>query len=586
MNGFRSLTGSLREILWEIATFFLPTCPVNNIGTKEEVGGLAFVRVVRELLSQNLMHRDMPSGVVGPVQYGRNESQSLSNQPKRRIVMHPSITTLAAFGLLSSALMGASGDELGPVTEKLNSNNNREKADAVRTLGEIGPAAADSVSSLLDLVKADNPGLSYESIIALGRINSDASRVIPSLCSVLSSKPPVLKLAAISSLQKFGPRAVDALPLLKKLLENDVPILRISAARAIAEIGIGQQAEIDAVIPVLITGLQSPQRDIATDAIHGLAVIGEPVVAAIQDLLNSSDAQSVRNACDALAAIGPKDASVIEKLVALTKSENNSLRWHAINALGEVGPSSRSIVPILIAGLQDPDSHVRFSAEQALHKMGRLALPALIESLNEEKSQRIVAAIIGGMGPAADAAIEPLSRLLHSPDPGTRREAIFALAQMGSNADAIVPELIEALQDKQFPFPGAAAYALGRLRSKDATEALKWSLKEHKEPLVRLATACALIEIDPDNDENTRLAIPYLTAALKHERPEIRREAARALGRLGKRAIHVASDLQKGLSDKDPDFQRECLDALVGVLCVGSNWRASECRHSELEQAA
>ena len=477
---------------------------------------------------------------------------------------NPWTTWLALFGLFRTTLCAAESDDLSNISNQLKSTNLQQQITAARILGEIGPAAHQSVPSLLELLNADDAGLRYESILALGRINSDAPRVVPMLCDVLPDKQPVLQHVAIEALRKYGPQAKEALPQLKQLLMHESPLIMVSAARAVVEIEHADDPDPSAA-SVLVIGLQNPRRDVAADAVYGLAFIGAPAVPATQELLKSDDPQTVANACDALAAIGPKGAGGLSRLIDLAKSGQLRVRWHAINALGEIGPDAKSAMPVLIAALKDSDAHINFSAEQSIHKMGIVALPALIECLNDEQSQRSAATIIGAMGSEAKPAVKSLSQLLHAQDPATRREAIFALAALGSDANSEVPELIDALRDQRFSYRGAAAYALGKLRAKSAEVALKASLDERNDPLVRFASACAIIEIDPENKKNVTLALPYLSAALDNERPEIRSEAASAIGRLGPIAKEVVPILQKGLNDQDARVRHASLNALADI---------------------
>ena len=474
------------------------------------------------------------------------------------------MTTFATVGLLSSALSALAGDELAAIKKQLNSNILQENTAAVRTLGAIGPAAAETVPSLLTFLDAEDAGLRYESIIALGRINSNAEQVIPALIGVLSDKLALLQYAAIDAMRRFGPQAKEALPQLKHFLRSESPHIRISAARAIVEIGLDQGLDISPAASVLIAGLKSSRSDLAADALHGLAFIGVPAVPAIQELVNNPDPQIASNACDTLAAIGPDAAEAAPLLAEVVTSGKPAIRSHAINALGEIGSAANAWIPVLITALKDSDVQVRFNAEQALHKLGKSALPALVEGLNDVQLQPLVTPIIGTMGDSASAAIKPLSRLLTSTDPVVRREAIFALAAIGPDAQSTVPGLIKSLNDPRFAHRGAAAYALGRIGGKPAEDALKVSVNE-KNAVVRLASACALIEIEPDSVETANFALPVLSTALKNERREIRREAARASGRLGVRAKKIVPELQQGLNDQDRSVRRECLNSLANI---------------------
>ena len=125
--------------------------------------------------------------------------------------------------------------------------------------------------------------------------------------------------------------------------------------------------------------------------------------------------------------------------------------------------------------------------------------------------------------------------MLHSNNPETKREAILALAAIGPDANQTAPELIKLLSDKQFPNRPAAAFALGKMAAKAAVPVLKEGSADKDNPVLRVASVWALLQIEPTNEEYAKTAVPQLTEALENENAEIRREAARTLGRIGTR---------------------------------------------------
>ena len=154
--------------------------------------------------------------------------------------------------------------------------------------------------------------------------------------------------------------------------------------------------------------------------------------------------------------------------------------------------------------------------------------------------------------------------LLKSKDVETRREAVIALAGIGPAAKSAVPELITLMDDKEFPNRGAAAFALGKIGSKDAAEPLKKSL-EATDPMLRLASVWALLQLDPGNDDYAKIAVPRLAAALSNDRPRVRREAAIALGKLGPKASGAVKELQTAMHDEIHDVRTEAIVALAEI---------------------
>jgi HEAT repeat protein len=451
------------------------------------------------------------------------------------------------------------------LVRQLDSGSVDEKSKAARELGEIGPAASDAIPSLIKSLEIDNPGLRYEAAVALGQINSEPKEVVPALVALLSDTLPLVQYSAIDALRRFGPDAIFAAAPLKALLNDKDPLIGVSAARALVTIESGNAENIALAKPILAAGLKQERQDVSTDAIEGLAMIGPAAVPDILEILGGTNAVASAHACDALAAIGPGAAPAVDKLLAASKSPTPRLRWHAISALGDLGPVAKPAIPALIAALADSEPQVHFHAEQALQRMGKLAIPALIESLKPEKLQLRVLPIISAIGPDAKEAVPALTGLLRSKNAESRREVILALASIGPDARGTSPDLIKALGEKEFAHRPAAAFALGKIGSKEAIPAIKEALKTPNNHVLRLACVWSLLQLDPSNPEYAALALPELIEAMENEKPEIRREAARALGKMGSGARSAVGTLQQRLRDKDYETRRASLIALAEI---------------------
>ena len=120
-------------------------------------------------------------------------------------------------------------------------------------------------------------------------------------------------------------------------------------------------------------------------------------------------------------AIADEADSRIDQLIRQMKDPDDSVRIKAAHALGRLGPKAKAAVPALIETLNDkkPRYTVRVAAAQALAEIGpdaEAAIPALIDILNDKQD------------PDADCYNAP--RVL------------------GKIGKAAVPHLIEALKAK------------------------------------------------------------------------------------------------------------------------------------------
>ncbi len=306
-----------------------------------------------------------------------------------------------------------------------------------------------------------------------------------------------------------------------------------------------------------------------------------------------------------------------------------------MEALVQIGSGAEVTVPILIErflerGCQHRTGMGAFfvddSMEESLVRIGGPAVPALLQVLSgQDRDMRVcAAAVLGKIGPAAQAAVPSLIRAIENPDTGLQAvilkgHAIMALGRIGSEARAAVPVLNRHLDEalKHVPREGQlvasegrrvaidiataldrigappartlldaflrtgdslAAYQLAWLGpvAREATSSLRSALSD-KRLEVRVSAAVALAHIEPSAAES----IPTLIEGLNHmdEMPRvIVGEVPRALARLGPKARPAiptliglvkeecgVPDVHMALVQIDPEG-KECVPALISAL--------------------
>jgi len=193
-----------------------------------------------------------------------------------------------------------------------------------------------------------------------------------------------------------------------------------------------------------------------------------------------------------------------------------------------VGLDSPAASPLLRA-VEDKDPNLQTVAQFTLWKLGRRAVPGLIEALQDEQPRvrRRAALRLSQIRPPPTDAAPALVHALSDADWGVRETATIALGEIGPAAKDAVSALTRALEDEEWPVRAAAAHALAAIGSaaREAVPALARRLEDEQWP-VRAAAAASLGKIGPA----AKATVPALKKlAASDEDRGVRRAAAEAL---------------------------------------------------------
>ena len=204
--------------------------------------------------------------------------------------------------------------------------------------------------------------------------------------------------------------------------------------------------------------------------------------------------------------------SEIEKL----KADDVAVRENAAEVLGEI--KDLRAIDSLSTAISDEHPHVRRAATRALAKIGAPAVPVLASALEMfyPDVRRIAAESLGEIKDSR--AVEPLCAALDNRYPRVRMAAAEALGKIGDlRATA---SLAAALKNRNPEVRQKSAEALGEIKDPRAVEPLCAALEDE---YPRKAVAKALGRIGSS-------AVPNLVDALKNRDPKIRQFVAEALG--------------------------------------------------------
>jgi len=277
---------------------------------------------------------------------------------------------------------------------------------------------------------------------------------------------------------------------------------------------------------------------------------------------SDADKEQCRRAAQALGSLGPDAQESVPLLVQALESSSTEVREFAADALGRIGREPQTVVPAILAEADLPPEHVNYallaafrrSAARALGRFGApavAAVPMLDKALqNDDLLYRVQAALALWRISQHPQAIPTLRAAMQDSDAEVAFEAVLALAEIGLDAKAAAPNLVEALNhpdpdvrraaasvlgswgtdslepisqrllDGGFQAPAAAAYVLGQY-----LDELRPRVFYHPQmDAASLAVATRPV---------VRLAAPALVHLLAHSEPEVRQTARQSLARMG-----------------------------------------------------
>lgn len=475
-----------------------------------------------------------------------------------------------------------SQDGLGPWLEKLRNSDPKVRCEALERLATMGADTERTVPAVLECLKDPDWVVREKADEVLDRIVPGVEEAVPLLIEKLSDPCWFARQAAAEALGIIGPGAKEAVPRLIEKFRQDNEIVRMRAAEALARIGkpaipalirilenvygfsrdrelsvwsLGQMGpEASQAAPALLQALIRDENDLvrqaAAEALTKIRGISEAEVNKAQQdseicFRSRSDAKKPPLKIDKMAV-----PTLIEKLTTRDYSEVESVA----EALVKLGLNGSQAAPALLEALRYYRKHSFGVSKIAsgFFKMGKDAVPILLDGLKDRELRVLIILILGEMGKdAVDAAPSllpfldledpipetfpavpevlrrpPISNVRGEPDPMVRMIVAETLGKMGSSAQVAVPALISRLNDRNAEVRKAALEALYKIGS----------------PIQKIVAP--VIQCVNDADANVRW------------------KAVEVLGKMGPRAKAAESALVQKLKDPDEYVRWEAQHAL------------------------
>ena len=213
---------------------------------------------------------------------------------------------------------------------------------------------------------------------------------------------------------------------------------------------------------------------------------------------------------------------------ALGNAQFPSQRRYAAEILGK--RNATEAVPGLLDALKDPEDVVQNDAAEALASIGDEAIiEQLIENLKEPRAcvRRYSAYVLGQFAKKQDDTrnchdiVDALLTLTKDEDDLVRRDVVYALFEIGAPSSKSV--FIEGLKDEDPTVRRYSAGALGKMKGRDAEDALTEAFKCEADENTRRSIAAALTDL------GTRAALIVIIENLPNEAEVVRMDFAKKL---------------------------------------------------------
>ncbi len=467
-----------------------------------------------------------------------------------------------------------------PLSSVLEDNNERIRKAALEAMGRIGTSGLEALVAAL---KDKNSESRLHAAAAMGKLD-DVRAVMP-LMNCLKDSDVRVRRSAVASLGMIN-RQECVNPLIMALKDNDAYV-RKDAVKFLS--GLDDPRKKD----LFLAMLEDRSQMVIQELVSAMKKIKGQLFDELVQLLEDQNPVIKRNAAYALGFF--QDTAAVPPLILLLSSQNSTIRKVACNSLGELG--DRRAVNALITSLSDPVEEVCLAASEALSRIGKPAIPAILNQMIGRKKNFYAEMALKQMG---NEATDALVHLLKHDDINIRKAVVKVLdilewqpgqdeksaaywiakqywdkgAEIGEQA---VQPLIDVLEDTESWNRMEAARQLGKLGDKKAADSLI-KLLDDKYWNVREAAADALIKlgrpaVDPlinrmltgsketfkiiadvlgeIGDARARQPLEYV---LRDKRPFVREAAATALKKMGAfsseiRCLHCGNTLPENIHD-------------------------------------
>jgi len=426
---------------------------------------------------------------------------------------------------------------------------------AIRTLGDIGPAAKSELPRVRDAIGDPFAAVALEAACTVCKLGDDPAPAVRVVTSALGSTTEQVPAYAIATIARMGPAGKPLFPAALAKLTDPNPYSRLAAAEFVGTLDPAEAAKAVLELAKLVTDPIPEVRRKVGEVLERLGPAAGPAAEAVGKALPAEADTIARDQfVAALAAMGTAAKPAAAGLLPLVLDGTAPLlvRVKAAEAAVAADPASTEVAAALAKLAGDEDAAIRSAAAAAMGKLDPLppaALAALVNLAKTDPRNEVRVSALRALavaGPRAAAAKGDLSAVAGGTNPWYALWAKVALAAADGDVTKAVPAVRAGLTDKSGPVRTAAAEALPLVGGATAADlpALQRLLREPSDA-AREAAARAVGPLGAAAKD----AVPRLTELLTDKSSGVRIAAAEALGAIGPAASSAAAKLRAAAAD-------------------------------------
>lgn len=253
-------------------------------------------------------------------------------------------------------------------------------------------------------------------------------------------------------------------------------------------------------------------------------------------------------------------AELVNRLRADLASLSFELRLAALARLADLGSGAEPALAEVAKAARDGDPRVSYAASRVLFRIGKPAVPKLVDLLKENPGHYHTYALdaLSRMGADAEPAVPVIAARLANPQ--LAQYTVRPLGRMGPHALAALPDLLVMLNKPgDSNFPNLACHVLERLGPAAAPAVPTLLRRLREERPYRQDSSRVLGSVG-------KAAVPGLVELLKNQDGQVREYAARALGRIGLDAVPAVPRLIQALENERNDAAAKQMALALGGI--------------------